>query len=80
MRRLRKKEKVTRELYQKASRQKKCESTDLHTILSGAGALNAVAGRAKNWPHFRQEVDDDDGGVPTICFESLILERLSWWR
>ena len=27
-----------------------------------------VAGRAKSWPHFRQEVSDD-GGVPTICFD-----------
>ena len=31
-----------------------------------------VAGRAKSWPHFRQEVDDD-GGVPTICFDYCFL-------
>ena len=31
-----------------------------------------VAGRAKSWPHFRQEVSDD-GGVPTICFDYCSL-------
>ena len=32
-----------------------------------------VAGRAKSWPHFLQEVSDD-GGVPTISFWLLLLE------
>ena len=31
-----------------------------------------VAGRAKNWPLFRQEVIDD-GGVPIICFDYCFL-------
>ena len=31
-----------------------------------------VAGRAKSWPHYRQEVDDD-GGIPTICFDYCFL-------
>ena len=31
-----------------------------------------VAGRAKSWPHFRQEVSDD-GGVSTICFDYCFL-------
>ena len=31
-----------------------------------------VAGRAKSWPHFRQEVSDD-GGVPNICFDHCCL-------
>ena len=31
-----------------------------------------VAGRAKSWPHFRQEVGDD-GEVPTICFDYCFL-------
>ena len=31
-----------------------------------------VAGRAKSWSHFRQDVDDD-GGVPTICFDCCFL-------
>ena len=40
LRRLRKPEQGTRELYQRALRQNKCESTGLRTILSGVGALN----------------------------------------
>ena len=31
-----------------------------------------VAGRAKSWPHFRQEVDEV-GEVPTICFDYCFL-------
>ena len=31
-----------------------------------------VAGGAKSWPHFRQEVSDD-GGAPTICFDYCFL-------
>ena len=31
-----------------------------------------VAGRAKSWPHFRQEVDEV-GEVPTTCFDYCFL-------
>ena len=41
MRRLRKPDKVRRELYRKALQQSKCESTVLRTTLSGVGALSA---------------------------------------
>ena len=32
-----------------------------------------VAGRAKSWPHQRQQEDDDGGGVPSVSFDYCFL-------